>query len=166
MLGSFLKVFLSEVRRSSPWLFSFVFFFRMRRLPFIILHPHLGAPFLLLEIVLVANIDPKIGGNFPSPELSLTLLCGSSVTPCLRSSRAKHWRRVLRAHSRREARCVATIKAGDKPMLGMFEIYRHAGINPLCVRRQDQAVKPAQRRFGGAFPRGCNTVQMSRLNRP
>ena len=66
--------------------------------------------FLLLETVLVANIDPKIGGNFSSPELSLTLLCGSSVTPCLRSSRAKHWRRVLRAHSRREARCVAATK--------------------------------------------------------
>ena len=102
-------------------LFCF-FFCRMRRLPFIILHPHLGAPFLLLEIVLVANIDPKIGGNFPSPELSLTLLGGYH-------------------------------EAEDKPMLGMVEIYRHA-------------VKPALRRFGGAFPRGCHTVQMSRLNRP
>ena len=53
-----------------------------------------------------------------------------------------------------------------RPKIGLCWAWSKTPVMPLCVRRQDQDVKPALRRFRGAAPRGCHTVQRSKAGQP
>ena len=53
-----------------------------------------------------------------------------------------------------------------RPKIGLCWAWSKTPVMPLCVRRQDQDVKPALRRFRGAAPRGCHAVQRSKAGQP